>query len=290
MHYTRTKSILSPGNTMNLYRGCTHGCIYCDSRSKCYRMTHCFEDIEVKENGLFLLENALKRKKAPCMLSTGSMTDPYIPLEEELGYIRNALTLADRYGFGFTLITKSARVLRDLPLLKSINDKTKCVVQMTLTTQDETLCKKLEPNVSSTAERVETLKALRDAGIPTIVWLSPILPFLNDTPENIHGLLDRCAEAGVKGVVCFGMGLTLRDGNREYFYSQLDRLFPGLKEQYIKTYGDAYWIPSPNNDALMTLFQETCEKYGMLHNNDQIFSYLKTFKEKNQPTQISLFD
>lgn len=290
MHYIKTKSILSPGNTMNLYRGCTHGCIYCDSRSKCYRMTHCFEDIEVKENGLFLLENTLKSKKAPCMLSTGSMTDPYIPLEEELGCIRKALTLADRYGFGFTLITKSARVLRDLPLLKSINDKTKCVVQMTLTTHDEALCKKLEPNVSSTAERVETLKALRDAGIPTIVWLSPILPFLNDTKENIHGILDSCAGAGVKGVVCFGMGLTLRDGNREYFYSQLDRLFPGLKEQYIKTYGDAYWIESPNNDTLMTLFHETCDKYGMLHDNDQIFAYLKAFEEKNQPTQISLFD
>ena len=289
MHYTKTKSILSPGNTMNLYRGCTHGCIYCDSRGKCYRMTHCFEDIEVKENGLLLLKDALRRKKAPCMLSTGSMTDPYIPLEEELGYIRQALTLADRYGFGFTLITKSSRVLRDLSLLKSINDRTKCVIQMTLTTYDETLCKKLEPNVSSTAERVNTLKTLHAAGIPTVVWLSPILPFLNDTEENILGILNSCKEAGVMGVVCFGMGLTLRDGSREYFYKQLDRLFPGLKERYMETYGDSYFLPSPNNDTLMQLFHTTCEKYGMLHDNDAIFSYLRTFEEKNQPEQIRLF-
>lgn len=290
MHYTRVKSILSPGNTMNLYRGCTHGCIYCDSRSKCYRLTYHFEDIEVKENALELLDAALRRKQAPCMLSTGSMTDPYIPLEEELEHVRKALTMAYRYGFGFTLITKSARVLRDLPLLKAINDKTKCVVQMTLTTHDEALCRLLEPNVSTTAQRVDALKQLRAAGIPTVVWLSPILPFLNDTRENIEGILQDCIDAGVKGIVCFGMGLTLRDGSREHFYQQLNRLFPGLKETYIRTFGDAYIQPSPNNTALMKLFHETCEANGILHDNDEIFTYLRTFEAKNQPKQLSLFD
>lgn len=218
MHYVNAKSILSAKNGMNLYRGCSHGCIYCDSRSKCYHMEHDFEDIEIKENAIELLENALKRKRKKCMLGTGSMTDPYIPLESKIGNVRKALALANQYGFGFTLITKSDRILRDLDLLKSINDKTKCVVQMTLTTYDEDLCRKIEPNVSTTRERFEALKKLNEAGIPTIVWLCPILPFINDTEENIIGILEYCIEAKVYGVICFGMGLTLREGNREYLH------------------------------------------------------------------------
>ena len=275
---------------MNLYRGCVHGCIYCDSRSKCYHMDHAFEDVEVKANALELLEDALRRKRARCMLSTGSMTDPYIPLEEELGLVRGALTLALRYGYGFTLITKSARVLRDLDLLRAINERTKCVVQMTLTTCDEALCRKIEPNVSTTAERFEALLRLREAGIPTVVWLCPILPFLNDTEENVRGVLELCAEAQVRGVICFGMGLTLREGNREYFYAQLDRLFPGLKERYIRLYGTRYEIESPRGDELMRLFHSFCEDKGMLHDNDEIFRYLAAFEEKTDAEQLSLFE
>ena len=166
MHYVTAKSILSASNGMNLYRGCTHGCIYCDSRSLCYHMNHAFEDIEVKENALELLEDSLKRKRKKCMIGTGAMTDPYIPVEKELQYVRKSLLLAEKYGFGFTLITKSAQVLRDLDILKRINEKTKCVVQMTLTTYDETLCRKLEPNVSTTRERFEALKILQQEGNP----------------------------------------------------------------------------------------------------------------------------
>ena len=183
-------------------------------------MEHDFEDIEIKENAIELLEQTLKRKRSKCMLSTGSMTDSYIPLENEIDYMRKALSLAYKYGFGFTFITKSNRVLRDLDLLKAINDKTKCVVQMTLTTYDEDLCQMIEPNVCTTRERVEVLKQLRDAGIPTVVWLCPILPFINDTKENIINILNDCIEAKVYGVICFGMGLTLREGNREEFYNQ----------------------------------------------------------------------
>ncbi len=288
MHYVKAKGILSPTNGMNLYRGCSHGCIYCDSRSKCYHMEHAFEDIEVKENAVGLLEAALKRKREKCMLSTGSMTDPYLPLEEELGTVRRALALAKRYGFGFTLITKSARVLRDLDLLQAINEETKCVVQMTLTTADEALCKKLEPNVSTTSERVAALKTLRDAGIPTVVWLCPILPFLNDTEENIRGILDQCAEAGVYGVICFGMGLTLREGNREYFYAALDRLFPGLKERYVRTYGNAYEIPSPRSEALMRLFRSFCRDRGILSDPEACFDYMSTLPEKAR--QVSFLE
>ena len=290
MHLVQVKGILSPKNGMNLYRGCSHGCIYCDSRSKCYHMEHEFEDIEVKENAIELLEHALKHKRQRCMIGTGSMTDPYIPLELELGYVRKALSLIYEYGFGFTVITKSNRILRDIDLLQRINEKTKCVVQMTLTTYDEELCKKLEPNVSSTRERFETLKILRDAGIPTVVWLSPILPFINDTVENIAGILDMCIEAKVYGILCFGMGLTLREGNREYFYKQLDRHFPHMKEQYMRRYGNQYVIDSPNNDSLMKLFHQICSKNGIVHNNEQIFSYLHTFEEKQTTQQLSLWD
>lgn len=290
MHFTKVKGILSSKNGMNLFRGCTHGCIYCDSRSKCYQMNHKFEDIEVKENGIILLEESLKRKRKKCMIGLGSMTDPYIREELQLNYTRKALELINRYGFGVTLITKSANVLRDLDLLKEINSKTKCVIQMTLTTYDEELCKKIEPNVSTTKERVEVLKILRDEGIPTVVWLTPILPFINDTKENILGILNYCKEANVFGIICFGMGLTLRDGNREYFYYQLDKQFPNLKEKYIREYGNSYVANSKNNKTLTALFHEFCEQHNIVHDNEAIFNYLKLFEEKNCSNQISFFD
>ncbi len=290
MHYVTSKGILSAKNGINLYRGCSHGCIYCDSRSKCYHMDHEFEDIEVKENAIELLEDALKRRRRKCMIGTGSMTDPYIPLEIEIGNVRKALFLIYEYGFGVTLITKSSRILRDLDLLKKINDKTKCVVQMTMTTYDESLCRKIEPNVSTTYERFEALKKFRDAGIPTVVWLSPILPYINDTEENINGILDMCIEAEVYGIICFGMGVTLREGNREYFYKQLDSKFPGVKDKYIQQYGNRYIIESSSNNKLMDLFIKKCSKNGIVHNNEQIFQFLNTFEEKQKDIQLNLWE
>ena len=290
MHYVTSKGILSASNGMNLYRGCTHGCIYCDSRSNCYHIDHAFEDIEVKQNALELLEDALKRKRKRCMIGTGAMTDPYVPLENDLQYVRKSLLLAERYGFGFTLITKSTQVLRDLDILKRINEKTKCVVQMTLTTYNEQLCRELEPNVSTTKERYEALKILHQEGIPTVVWLCPILPFINDTEENLYGILNYCIEAKVYGIINFGMGMTLRDGNREYFYKQLERLFPGLKEKYIACYGNQYILPSPNEKRLLEIFSQTCDKHHIVHDSDKIFEYLRTCEEKDKCEQLSLFD
>lgn len=292
MHYVKAKGILTSKNGanwgMNLYRGCSHGCIYCDSRSRCYQMKHDFEDIEVKENAIELLEDALKRKRKKCMIGTGAMTDPYIPLEEKLGFTKKALELIYKYGFGCTVQTKSSRVLRDIELLRKINEKTKCVVQMTLTTWDEALCRKLEPCVSTTKERFETLKKMRDAGIPTVVWLDPILPFINDTKANISGILDMCAEAKVHGIICFSMGVTLREGNREYFYCHLDRHFPGLKERYQKNYGNQYMLDSPDNAQLMKLFHETCERWGILHKTKHVFEYLNAFEEKTGQLELNL--
>lgn len=290
MHEVEVKGILSAHNGMNLYRGCSHGCIYCDSRSRCYQMDHDFEDIEVKKNALALLEAALKKKRRRCMIGTGAMTDPYIPLELQVQSTRKALELIERYGFGVAIQTKSDRILRDLDLLKRINDRTKCVVQMTLTTWDERLCRILEPNVAATRRRVEVLNIMRDNGIPAVVWLSPILPYINDTEENIDGILNACIEARVKGIICFGMGLTLREGNREYFYQKLDEHFPGLKQRYIREYGNQYEIVSRNNAKLMDIFYSTCRQHQILSNVNEIFEYLSAFEDKSEMQQMSLFD
>lgn len=287
MHFTNVKSILSQHNGMNLYRGCTHGCIYCDSRSKCYNFTHDFEDIEVKQNAPELLEKALKSKRKKCMIGTGSMCDPYMHCEETLNLTRRCLELIDYYEFGVAVQTKSDRILRDLELLKSINQKAKCVVQMTLTTYDEELCKILEPNVSTTKERVKALEIFRENGIPTVVWLDPILPYINDTRENINGILDYCIRAKVYGIICFGMGLTLREGNREYFYAALDRHFPGLKQQYQKKYGFAYEIASDNNNELMDIFVKRCGENGIVHDVNECFRYMSELPDKFE--QLSLF-
>ena len=289
MHYKQYKSILSPQNGMNIYRGCSHGCIYCDSRSKCYQMEHDFEDIEVKTNAPEMLEVALKSKRKKCMIGTGAMTDPYIPLENELQYTRKCLEIIDKYGFGIAIQTKSNRILRDIDLLKSINAKTKCVVQMTLTTFDEELCKIIEPNVCTTKERFETLKIMRDNGIPTVVWLCPLLPFINDTEENLRGILEYCIEAKVYGILNFGIGVTLREGDREYFYNKLDENFSGMKAKYHQKYGYNYEITSENNDKLMRIFYNECKRHSIVCNNDRIFEYMHTFEEKQKPEQMSLF-
>lgn len=290
MHYVKTKGILSAKNGMNLYRGCTHGCIYCDSRSTCYQMNHEFEDIEVKENALELLEDALRRKRRKCMIGTGAMTDPYIPLEKQLLYTRRSLELIEKYGFGAAIQTKSNLILRDLDVLLKIQEQARCVVQMTLTTYDEALCRKLEPHVCTTKERVKVLKVMQEHGIPTVVWLSPILPFINDTEENIEGIVNLCAEAGVYGILCFDMGLTLREGNREYFYRQLDKHFPGMKERYIRTYGNSYQVSSPRREKLLRLFYETCKAYGIETDMEKLWDYLYRFENRQEAKQISLFE
>lgn len=280
MHFVQAKSILSQNNGMNIYRGCSHGCIYCDSRSKCYGFTHAFEDVEVKENAPELLEQALRSKRHKCMIGTGAMCDPYLPAEKELQLTRRCLELIDRYECGVTVLTKSNLVLRDLDLLQSINKKAKAVVQMTLTTYDEELCRKIEPNVSTTRERFEVLMRCKELGIPTLVWMTPILPFINDTKENIEGLLDYCLQAGVQGILVFDVGVTLREGDREYFYQALDRDFPGIRQKYISAYGNAYDIPSPYSKELMALIQNTCTANGILCSPKECFTYLHEFPKR----------
>ena len=289
MHFVDAKGILS-GNDghwgMNIYRGCSHGCIYCDSRSRCYQFTHPFEDIEVKQNAPELLEAALRSKRKKCMIATGSMSDPYMHCEEKLRLTRKCLEIILRYGFGATLLTKSDRVLLDMDLLEEIHRKTKCVVQMTLTTYDDDLCRIVEPNVCTTRRRIEVLEEMRHRGIPTVVWLTPILPFINDTEDNIKAILAECIRVGVKGIICFDMGLTLREGDREYYYAALDKSFPGMKKRYIQRYANAYALPSPRAKELMDLFWNTCRQHGLLCTPEDCFAYLNVFPEPFEQTSL----
>lgn len=284
MHLVQAKSILSSKNGMNVYRGCLHGCIYCDARSDCYNMPHMFEDIEVKQNAPELLEKALKAKRRRCMIGTGAMCDPYIPIEKELKITRRCLELINKYDFGAAVLTKSDLVMRDIDLLDEINRKTKAVVQMTVTTADDSLCKIIEPNVCATSRRFEVLKEMKARGIPTVIWLCPILPFINDTEENLRSILERAADAGVRGILSFGMGVTLRSGDREYFYAALDRHFHGLRKKYEQTYGDSYNLPSPNERKLFGIFDDFCAKHNILCTPDSVFSYINEFPECEQLT------
>jgi DNA repair photolyase len=290
MHLKEVKGILSPKNGMNISRGCIHGCIYCDARSKCYSMDHDFEDVEIKINAPQLLEQKIKTKRNKCMIGTGAMSDPYIPIIENLNNIRTCLEIIEKYGFGLAIQTKSKLILKDLDLLIKINNNTKCVVEMTLTTFDEDLCRIIEPNVSTTKERFETLKIFRDNGIQTIVWLSPILPFINDTEKNIRGILNYCIEAKVYGIICFEMGLTLREGDREYFYEKLDKHFPKLKQKYQNKYGNNYVLTSENNTELMKIFNKACQENNIVHAKDELFKYMSIFEEKNKKGQLNLFE
>jgi len=291
MHFVDAKGILTTSGGrcgMNIYRGCSHGCIYCDSRSKCYQFTHPFEDIEVKQNAPELLEKALKSKRRTCMIGTGSMSDPYMHIEEELRLTRRCLEIICQYDFGLAIQTKSDRILRDIDLLDEINRSAKCVVQMTLTTYDDDLCKILEPNVCNTKRRIEVLEEMQKRGIPTVVWITPVLPFINDTEDNITSILNECVRVGVKGIIDFGMGLTLREGDREYYYAALDKYFPGMKERYIRQYGNAYELPSPNAKKLEEIFKRTCKANGIMSDPDECFRYMNELPEKYK--QMSLFE
>ena len=291
MHKVSAAGILTGSGgvyNMNIYRGCSHGCIYCDSRSRCYQFQHPFEDIEVKQNAPELLEAALRSKRKKGMIMTGSMSDPYMHIEEKLRLTRQCLQIILKYGFGAAVLTKSDRILQDIDLLDAVNRKSKAVVQMTLTTYDDDLCRIVEPGVCVTKRRIEVLEEMKKRRIPTMVWLTPILPFINDTEENLRAILDACIRAGVKGIVCFGIGLTLREGSREYYYSALDRYFPGLKETYIARYGNAYEVPSPQADRLMRIFRKICRENGILCTQKECCDYLGSFPEKVH--QMSLFD
>lgn len=289
MHFIETRTLLSSKGNMNLTRGCIHGCIYCDSRSDCYRMAHRFCDVAVKANAIALLSQTLRHRRKKGMIGCGAMSDPCQPIPEVLSLTAEAIETAGRYGFGMTLITKSDRILDHLDLISALNRKTRFVLQMSLTCMDDALSRRIEPPVCPTSRRIEVLERFREAGIPTAVWLTPVLPFMTDTEENIEGILSACRRAQVSGIVWFGAGVTMRSGNRDYFYQELDRLFPGMKERYIRAFGERYVCMSPKNRKLDAMVRSFCEQNHILHNPADVFSWLREFPEAKGEEQLSLF-
>ena len=266
----QTKSILSrvkqPDSwfglrySMNLYRGCQHQCIYCDSRSACYQIQN-FSDIQVKTNALELLDRELARKRKVGTIGTGSMNDPYMPLESSRQLTRQALQVIAARRFPVHVLTKSDMVLRDLDVLKEIS-QVYTAVSFTITTPHDSLGKQLEPGASLVSARLKALEALANNGILTGVLMMPILPFLEDRPEDIRLLVERAANAGA-GYILASFGMTLRDRQRDYYYRQLDRLFPGQSDQYRACFGEQYWCSTPNANQLLALFEAECKRHGV---------------------------
>lgn len=270
---------------MNIYRGCSHGCIYCDSRSDCYHNPD-FDRVKVKENALEIVRNDLRRKVKWGVVGTGAMSDPYNPLEEKLQLTRHALELINAFSFGCALTTKSGLVTRDLDILQEISTHSPTIVNMTITTADPELCSKIEPDVSTSAQRFAALNTLSAGGIFCGVLMMPLLPWLNDTPENIKEILHQAKGAGAKFVYP-AMGLTLRSGNRDYFYHKLDQEFPGLSEKYIHTYGTNYTCTSRQVKKLWGLFKEQCQSLGLLYDMRDI---IHQYRQGYQRQQLSFFD
>lgn len=288
MHFTKAKGILSQRNYINIYRGCTHGCIYCDARSKCYDMQHDFQDIEVKSNAPELLEEALRRKRQKCVIGTGYMSDSYMPCEEKLRFTRKCLEIINKYGFGLTIQTKSDLILRDLDLLKEINERSTCVIQMTLTAGSNTLSEIIEPGVCNTGRRFQVLRTLKENNIDTVVWFTPIIPYITDNEENIDILLDYCKRAEVKGIICDDIGMTLREGNREYFYVCLEKSFPHVLKKYLKQYNSTYNCVSKNSELLKSKISSFCKDNRVLL-DDAAYEFTYKFVDKSAGRQLSLF-
>ncbi len=294
MEYIKAKTILQKckdtswfGNdyNMNLYRGCCHGCIYCDSRSDCYQIED-FDKVRAKDNALMILRDELRRKVKTGVIGTGSMSDPYNPFERDERLTEKSLMIIDAYCFGITVITKSPLITRDIPLYKQIAEHSPVLCKMTITTADDRISRLVEPRVAASSERFDALARMSDAGVFTGITLMPVLPFIEDTEDNIRTIVRRAHECGVRCIYP-AFGMTLRSGNREYFYQKLDESFPGLKNQYIRRYGNRYECPSPNAKKLWQVFTEECVRYGILY---EMKAIINAYKAGYEDGQLSFFD
>lgn len=270
---------------MNLYRGCHHGCIYCDSRSECYQNDE-FDTVRVKENALIILHHELKSKRKKGVVGIGAMSDHYHSFEKELNITREALKLIRDYHFGLSLETKSDLVVRDIDLFLQIQQHQDVIIKMTITTYDDKLSQKIEPYVCPSSKRFAAIKKLSDAGLFCGILLLPVLPFITDQEENIKNIVKLAYENGAKFIYsCFGV--TLRDRQRQHFYDCLDQLFPGMKEKYKYYYNQKYQCFSLNKKKLEIIFQNECEKYGLLYKMEDIIQTYKTHQQTIE--QLSLF-
>ena len=272
---------------MNIYKGCCHGCIYCDSRSECYGIKD-FDVVRAKKDSTNIIRRELKKKRKKGVIGTGSMSDPYNNFEEELQLTREALRAVDKYGFGIGIATKSSLVTRDIYIFKSIQRHSPVLIKITITTFDDKLCRKIEPNVCVSSQRFEAIKKLSDNGIYVGILLMPVLPFINDTKDNIKKIVRKAYECGARFIFAYGMGMSLRSNQREYYYEKLIQNFPkeNLVERYMNTYKNNYECPSPNAKKLYNVFVKECEKYGIKYKMKDI---IEDYKKKYTDSQLSWF-
>jgi DNA repair photolyase len=297
MEYIPTKTIISNykdnfqwfgiNYNMNIYKGCCHGCIYCDSRSNCYQIID-FDRVRVKDNSIDIVKKELKSKKKKGVVGTGAMSDPYNPFEKKLMLTRELLKLVDEYRFGISITTKSDLVVRDIDVLKKIQVHSPTIVKITITTYEDYLCNKIEKNVCSTSNRFKALKELADNDIYAGVLLMPILPFINDNEDNIKNIIKKAHECGARFVFSYNLGVTLRQNQREYYFKELKKIFPNemLDKKYIETYGYTYENESKKSEHLWKIFKEECEKYNLLYDMQDI---INDYKNKYDKTQITWF-
>jgi DNA repair photolyase len=271
---------------MNIYKGCSHGCIYCDSRSDCYQITD-FDTVRAKENALAIIEAELRHKNRSGVIGTGAMSDPYNPFEKKYQLTRQALQLIDEYHFGIGIATKSNLIVRDIDVLSHIREHSPVICKITITTYDDELCKKLEPGVCPSSERFEAVRRLSDAGIYTGLLLMPLLPYLTATEENVRNIVHTAHECGAKFIYPW-FGLSLRTGQREYFYQKLSELFPdrNLKQEYQNRYGMSYSCQSPNAKELNEIFVIECNRLGIKYRMEDI---IKGYKTGYDYQQLSMF-
>jgi len=283
--YMANNSWFGNNYNMNIYKGCCHGCIYCDSRSECYHVEN-FDEVRAKENALAIIERELKSKRRTGVIGTGAMSDPYNPFEKEYLFIRGALSLINIYGFGASIATKSTLITRDIDILKEIQNHSPVLIKLTITTCDDELCKKIEPNVAISSKRFAALKELSHHGIFAGILLMPVLPFLEDNENNIKGIINLAYESGAKFIYP-AFGVTLRQNQREWYYRKLDEKFPVLKQKYMHQFGNAYECRSPKAKELWRLFKKECDSYGILYRMEDI---IKCYKQGYEIIQLSLFD
>lgn len=295
MEYVPAKTILSgftendfwfaENYNMNIYRGCCHGCIYCDSRSECYRVTN-FDEVRAKENALALLYRDIKSKRKKGVIGTGAMSDPYNPFEKELELTRGALKLINEFGFGIAIATKSPLVARDIDLLKKIKEHSPVLIKLTVTAWEDELSKKVEPNAAPSSRRFAAIKQLSENGIFTGLLMMPVLPFIEDTEENIKGIIRLAYENGARFIYP-AFGVTLRQNQRDWYFEKLDLLFPGIKKKYLKEFGDAYECKSPNAEYLKAIFKDECTRLGLLYRMKDI---VRAYRQGYEDRQLSLLE
>ncbi len=286
LHKNKDTSWFGNDYNMNLYRGCCHGCIYCDSRSDCYGIEN-FSAVRAKENALVILRNELRRKVKSGIIGTGAMSDPYNPFEKNEQLTRHATELIDAYNFGFTVITKSPLITRDIDIFQSIKEHSPILLKMTVTTCDDKLSRLVEPRVAVSSERFEALAKMSDAGLFTGITLMPVLPFIEDADENIHGIVKTAVECGVR-IIYPAFGMTLRGNQREYFFKKLDEIYGDntLSDKYRRKFGNYYECHSPRARQLWKIFTEDCDRYGILYNMSDI---IKAYKTGYEDTQLTFF-